>query len=204
VLRAFRAFAARHSDAVLVTSWHSPWPITALTINEDCMLEPLPLTAEGRIDATGWATANGVSADQFIDLGIVPNHLMARVLREMDVAVFPNRCEGGTNLVAMECMACGVPAIVTDATGQCDLVATGATFPLRRLSPVVRAGVGTDGWGECDVEEILESLEYVYANREAAQCRGLLGARAMAEWSWRAQIGTLHAALAPLGVRAAA
>jgi glycosyltransferase involved in cell wall biosynthesis len=129
---------------------------------------------------------------------------MARVLREMDVAVFPNRCEGGTNLVAMECMACGVPTIVADSTGQRDLVATDTTFPLRRLAPVVRADIGTEGWGECDVGEILESLEYIYGNREAARRRGLLGARVMRDWNWRDQIGELHAALAPLGARAAA
>jgi len=204
VLRAFRSFAARHPEAILVTSWHSPWPVTALTVNEGSTLQPLSLTAEGRIDAAGWAVANGISPDQYIDLGVVPNHLMARVLREMDVAVFPNRCEGGTNLVAMECMACGVPAVVADNTGQRDLVATDTTFPLRRLAPVVRPDFGTEGWGECDVEEILESLEYVYANREAARRRGLLGARVMRDWNWRDQIGELHAALAPLGVRAAA
>jgi glycosyltransferase involved in cell wall biosynthesis len=204
VLRAFRAFAARHPEAVLVTSWHSPWPVTALSINEGSMLQPLSLTADGRIDAAGWAVANGISPEKFIDLGVVPNHLMARVLREMDVAVFPNRCEGGTNLVAMECMACGVPAIVADNTGQRDLVATDTTFPLRHLTPVVRADTGTDGWGECDVQEIVELLEYVHANREAARRRGLLGARLMRDWNWRDQIGELHAALAPLGVRAAA
>jgi glycosyltransferase involved in cell wall biosynthesis len=204
LLLAFRAFAARHPDAVLVSSWHSPWPVTALTVNENAGIVPLRLGADGRIDATNWAVENGVPADQFIDLGTVPNHLMARVLREMDVAVFPNRCEGGTNLVAMECMACAVPVILANCTGQRDLVATGAPYPLDRLSPATRVDFGTDGWGECDVEEILEMLEYVYAHRDKARRRGEAGARAMEALSWRNQIGQLHRALAPLGVAAAA
>jgi hypothetical protein len=37
---------------------------------------------------------------------------MAGLLRDVDLAVFPNRCEGGTNLVAMECLAAGVPTVL--------------------------------------------------------------------------------------------
>jgi len=198
VLLAFRAFAARHDDAVLVASWHSPWPVTALTVNDNAAIAPVRLAADGRVDAAAWAAGNGIAPDKFIDLGVVPNHLMARVLREMDVAVFPNRCEGGTNLVAMECMACGVPSIVADNTGQCDLVATGAPYALTRQRAVRLADVGTDGWGECDVEEIVETLEQVYSDRAEARRRGAAGAVAMAGWQWQHQIARLHAVLAPL------
>ncbi len=44
-----------------------------------------------------WAAENGVPSDQFIDLGMKPNEEMPNYLRDMDLAVFPNRCEGGTN-----------------------------------------------------------------------------------------------------------
>jgi glycosyltransferase involved in cell wall biosynthesis len=39
-----------------------------------------------------------------------------------DIAVFPNRAEGGTNLVAMECIASGIPTILNPETGQRDLL----------------------------------------------------------------------------------
>jgi glycosyltransferase involved in cell wall biosynthesis len=204
LLQAFRIFAARHSEAVLVTSWHSPWPVTALTVNENESLAPLCLTSEGRLDASGWAAANGIAEDQFIDLGMIPNHLIGRVLREMDVAVFPNRCEGGTNLVAMECMACGVPTILADCAGQRDLVATGAPYALDQLKPAARVAFGTDGWGECNVEQIVFLLEQVYTDRAEARRRGQACAEAMQHWSWRNQISKLHSVLTPLGVRAAA
>lgn len=198
VLLAFAAFARRHSDAVLVTAWHSPWPIAAVTVNANPAVVPVGFDTEGRLDTTGWAVANGVPADQFIDLGSVPNHLMARVLREMDVAVFPNRCEGGTNLVAMECMACGLPTIVADNTGQRDLVATGATYALSRQLPVPSPDGTTEGWGESEVDEILDALEHVYAHRDQARQRGAAGAAVMQGWTWRNQIARLHAVLAPL------
>jgi glycosyltransferase involved in cell wall biosynthesis len=204
VLLAFAAFAARHRDAVLVTSWHSPWPVAALTVNANPAVAPVQLTDDGRLDPTAWAAANGVPPEQFLDLGVVPNHLMPRVLREMDVAVFPNRCEGGTNLVAMECMACGVPAIVADNTGQRDLIATGAAYSLRRQDAVPNGDGGTEGWGESDVEEIVAGLEHFHANRDKAQRRGTAGAAAMQAFAWRNQIEKLRDVLAPLASRAAA
>jgi glycosyltransferase involved in cell wall biosynthesis len=196
VLLAFRAFARRHPEAVLVTAWHSPWPEVAVTLNRNPAIAPIAPDENGRIDVAGWARANGLPAEQFIDVGSIPNHLMARVLREMDVAVFPNRCEGGTNLVAMECLACGVPTIVSDNTGHQDLIATGAPYALTRQRPVALDGTGTEGWGESCVEEMVEALERVWNDRQAARRRGAYGAATMEDWSWRRQIGRLHDTLA--------
>jgi glycosyltransferase involved in cell wall biosynthesis len=145
VLLAFRAFASRHREAVLATAWHSPWPRLAVTLNSNSALAPIGLDAEGKVDGAASAAANGLAEDQFIDIGCVPNHLIAQVLRETDVALFPNRCEGGTKLVAMECMASGVPTIVSDNTGHKDLVAIGAPYALNRQRPVAIRDFGTDG-----------------------------------------------------------
>ena len=196
VLLAFKAFSARHPEAVLATAWHSPWAAPALTLNGNPKLAPVVLTAEGAVDMAGWVTANGISQENYIDLGVTPNHLMPRVLREMDVALFPNRCEGGTNLVAMECMAVGLPTIVSNNTGHMDLVATNAPYVLEHQGPVQPVMGGTEGWGECDVDEIVEMLEKVWSDRDEARRKGLQGAEAMAKWSWRNQIGQLHDTLA--------
>jgi glycosyltransferase involved in cell wall biosynthesis len=192
VVIAFRAFAKRHPEAILVTAWHSPWPITAVTINSNPALFPISLTEDGESDISGWIAGNGIGADQFIDLGTIPNHQMARVLREMDVAVFPNRCEGGTNLVAMECMACGIPTILSDNTGHKDLIAADNCYVLSRQSAIILDDRGTQGWGESDVDEIVESLEAVWQQRDESRRRGAMGAEAMAQLSWRRQIGRLH------------
>ena len=196
VLLAFRAFAQRHPEAILVTAWHSPWPQLAITLNGP-HIAPVPFDATGAVRIADWAVANGIPADQVIDLGGIPNYRMAGVLREMDVALFPNRCEGGTNLVAMECMACGLPVIVSNNTGHKDLVATGAPFVLARQRPVPDIGGGTEGWGESDVEEMVEALETAWRDRDQARRRGEAGAAAMAGWNWRQQVGRLHDALAP-------
>lgn len=198
VLLAFRAFASRHPEALLVTAWHSPWASPALTINQNSAVAPVSLTEDGQVDILGWVAANNVAAESFIDVGAIPNHLMPRVVREADVALFPNRCEGGTNLVAMECMAAGIPTILSANTGHKDLIATGAPYALTRQGKVDSPGIGTEGWGESDIDEIVETLEHVWAHREEAKLRGLAGAEAMAKLSWRNQIGRLHETLAPL------
>lgn len=198
VMLAFKAFAARHPDAVLVTAWHSPWPALASTVNGNPAIAPMVYNAEGTINTLAWAQANGVNPEQVIDIGVVPNHLMPAILREMDVGLFPNRCEGGTNLVAMETMACGVPVIVSDNTGHKDLTATATTYSLTRQGVISEfAGMGTEGWGESDVDEIVAALETIYADRRAAATRGLAGAAVLTGWSWENQIARLHQTLAP-------
>jgi len=200
VLLAFRAFAQRHPEAILVTAWHSPWAKGALTLNANPAIVPVELTEEGKADIAGWAAANGIAAKNFIDLGPTLNHLMPRVLREMDVALFPNRCEGGTNLVAMECLAAGIPTIVSHNTGHKDLTSTGAPYALTRQGPVSSDRSGTEGWGESDIDEIVEALEQVWQDRDAARQRGLVGAQAIAQWNWRTQIGQLHETLTAEGL----
>lgn len=42
---------------------------------------------------------------------------LAEALAEADVALFPNRGEGGTNLMAMQAMASGVPTVLSANSG---------------------------------------------------------------------------------------
>ena len=103
----------------------------------------------------------------------------------------------GTNLVAMECLACGVPAIVAANTGQVDLLASEGCLPLRRQAPVEVSGLGTAGWGESDVEEIVEALETLYRDREAARTMGARGAAFMARHDWANQMALLKESIRP-------
>jgi glycosyltransferase involved in cell wall biosynthesis len=105
----------------------------------------------------------------------------------MDVALFPNRAEGGTNLVAMEAMACGVPTILSRNTGHTDLIEDENCYPLVEQRPLSgeEAGFGgVAGWGESDIDEIVEALERVYAHREEARQRGLAGAATLGQFTW--------------------
>jgi len=152
VVKAFRIFAEKHKDAMLVTAWHSPWPQLAKGMDLDL----------------------SKFADRVIDVGAVPNGQMAPIYRECDVALFPNRAEGGTNLVAMECIACGVPTIVSSNTGHLDLLDVPGVMGLQIGRPPL--GEWSE-WGECDVDEIVHELETAYRNHGGVRVTDPMGPR---------------------------
>jgi glycosyltransferase involved in cell wall biosynthesis len=139
VVKAFRIFAEKYSEAVLVTAWRSPWP--SLRGNMD-------------LDLSAYEAC-------VIDVGTVANPRFAPIYRECDVALFPNRAEGGTNQVAMECIACGVPTILSANTGHRDIMHAAGVIALRQQTRV-------DGqwseWGESDIDEIIAALERVHSS----------------------------------------
>ncbi len=194
VIAAFRAFRERHPDALLMLAWHNQWPQTMGEIATRGHVTGVPdVGPGGRLDIVGWLAKNGVPADAVVDLGKVANREMGGFLREADVALFPNRCEGGTNLVAMECMAAAVPTILSANTGHLDIAADAHALVLRRQEAVSTTPFfrGVEGWGESSVDEAVAALESVYADRGAAVELGRRGSRAMHELSWDAQIGKM-------------
>jgi glycosyltransferase involved in cell wall biosynthesis len=180
VIAAWRIFAARHPDALLISAWHNHWPDGARGIDASRRAAPLPFRTDGTPDIAAWVAANGIKPDQFLDLGVVPNALLAPILREADAAIFPNRCEGGTNLVAMEAMACGVPTILSANTGHLDLIRDGAALALTDQ----RAIASAPGWRESNIEEILAALEALYTDRARAREIGAAGAKLLAGLTW--------------------
>ena len=180
VIAAWRIFAERHPDALLIAGWHNHWPEGARSIDVSRRAKPLPFRADGAPDIAAWVAANGIRAEQFLDLGVVPNALLPAMLREADAALFPNRCEGGTNLVAMEAMACGVPCILSANTGHLDLIQDGSALPLTDQRPIPTA----PGWCESDIEEILAALETLYTDRARAAAIGTAGAKLLAGLTW--------------------
>jgi glycosyltransferase involved in cell wall biosynthesis len=187
-LAAFARFARRHPEALLVVAWHNPWPALVRSLDASPALGgPVPVGPDGSVDVAGWVRAAGVPAGQFLDLGAVPNASLPAVLREMDVAIFPNRCEGGTNLVAMECMACGVPTVLSANTGHLDLIDGDNCYVLQRQAPLTAecAGVAdVPGWGESSVPELAEVLERVFSEKTEAVRRGRQGAETAGRLTW--------------------
>lgn len=196
VLAAFKKFHARHSDAALVTAWHNLWPQSAQSIVMGGLVDNSPKVVDnGMLDINGWLVGNGLPMGSFLDLGIVPNLFMPQVLREMDAAVFPNRCEGGTNLVAMECMACGLPVVLSANTGHMDIIRPDNCYTLQNQKPInVPGTVGTEGWTQSDPDELVDRLEEIYAARSQAMRKGMAAANFMMGLNWSAQLEKFIAA----------
>ena len=163
VIQTFKRLLAVYPDALLLTAWQNPWPQTVQGFATlPTSTEPAALTA--------WLVAQGIPAANHVEIGKAPHHTLPYYLRCADVALFPNRCEGGTNLVAMEAMACGIPTILSNGTGHLDIA--GYRINGRPVAPAHGYG-GTEGWVECEPEELALGLRY------------LLGETSLPVPSWR-------------------
>lgn len=182
IIAAFKIFHARHPDAILMTAWaNAYWPERKEKFDVNSVVEGAPTNIDGKLDIHGWLGANGIPGDAVIDLGPQPNHYMGNHIRNCDVALFANRCEGGTNLVAMEAMACGIPVILPRHTGHLDLMTSPDTvYTLDHQTPAPIFS----SWFDADVEEMVERLEEVYQDHQTAQRRATNAANFMIGWGW--------------------
>jgi glycosyltransferase involved in cell wall biosynthesis len=172
-LRAFREFSRRHADAVLVTAWHSPWPSISKGF-KGTLDVPLSLDERGFVNIKKWVADNGVDPSRVVEVFCTPNALMPTLLREVHVALQASRAEACTNLPAMEAMACGVPVIIADNTGMKDLITEDNCVRLSRQDVVTleSGSCSTVGWGESNVDEIVEALEMLYSDRKRGEAIG--------------------------------
>ena len=194
VIAAFREFHTRHPEALLVFAWGNQWPGIMPTIANSPYVEGAPdVVGESEMLIDEWLVENGLSEDSFVNLGMTPNKDMPDILASVDAAVFPNRCEPGTNLVAMEALASGLPTILAANTGQLDLIGDGNCYPLENQTPIAPYPPyeGVEGWREPTVEETVERLEEIYRNRDEAARRGNAAAKFMQNFTWSKQIPRL-------------
>ncbi len=164
VVAAFRDFKAKHKEALLITAWYNAWPNTMVGIDAMGYVKGRPTFANGLSDLPAWLEANGIAKQDHIDLGLIEPPYLAQAMRECDCAVFPNRAEGGTNLVAMEAIACGLLTMTSPATGHADLPTSlpGSTpDPVTVDCPLYRE---MRGWQEMPPHGIAEAMELVWTH----------------------------------------
>ncbi len=204
VIRAFAKFHERYPDSQLVLAWQSPWPSIARSITWAGLVDTSPaIGPDHRLQLGLWLEQLGLQKDAVDILGLLPNHQMPEILSTVDCALFPNRCEGGTNLVAMEAMAAGVPVILSANTGHLDLIEGDNCLALYDQKPVaqprgISQKMGLVGWGESSIDEIIGHLEILYHDHARARTIGLAGAQRLSRLTWPGQIDRLIEAIGPL------
>ncbi|QWC97005.1 glycosyltransferase family 4 protein [Polynucleobacter paneuropaeus] len=163
-LAAFSKFAEKYPDALLINTWRSPWEGEIIsTINQSGLCNPYIPSEDVNESLKTWIRRNGVSEDQFLCLGPTPNFMMPEIFREVDLAVFPNRCEGGTNLVAMEALSSGISCAISKNTGHLDLIKGNNCIVLNSQSRVISQNtINTTDWGESSVDELIAVMEMAY------------------------------------------
>ena len=200
VIAAFRRLLRVHPDALLIAAWGNIGHIGLETIAASPHVQGAP--ERGRADAIGpWLEANGIPRSNVFLIPCVVNRQLPHIIKQADVAVFASRCEGGTNLMAMETLACGVPTLISANTGHLDLLAMGFGHALpmgqvgsAQVDPNIHRSYGGDPlglWGETDPEELLCWWLRIAANREEWRCNGLKHADAVKSLSWRESMSKL-------------
>jgi len=190
VVAAFRQVLETYPDAVLVTAWDNPWPQTMDGIWLAGHVKGVPAIRQGKADVIGWLVANGIPADSVVDVGKVNPLELSAIVRSCDVGVFPNRCEGATNMVLVEALASGLPCVATVGHGQGML--TDAVWPMASRGQVPRGcrlfgtqDLTADGWTEADPTDVAQAV------REAldATVRHTVRHTVSQDWTWHA-LGT--------------
>lgn len=116
---------------------------------------------------------------------------MRRMLRFMDVSVFPTRGEG-FGLIGMEHGSCGLPVIHSRSSGCLEYVDCGAFLP---VSCDKEEFLFVERFLEMDAprkSEIADHLMWCYKNREEARVFGLKASEIIRrDWTWRRTISQL-------------
>jgi glycosyltransferase involved in cell wall biosynthesis len=188
VIRAFKHIQHKYRDVTLITAWHNFWPQSMNTMvgSPHISFSPSQSPCEEVIRKT--LVDNGVNLDRVIILPALPNVMMARIYKNTDIGLFTNRCEGGTNLVLMEYMACGKPVIATYNTGHMDILTGQNAILLKQMTPlVISDGTKTVAhWNEPNIDELIAHLEEAYINRHSLRALGLQAGRDLSKKTWKA------------------
>jgi glycosyltransferase involved in cell wall biosynthesis len=195
VIAAMRIFMERHKDAYLVCSWINQWPFSLATMasSPHIIFHPSNNDCEKILHQTLYD--NNIPKEHVYLAPLIDNSLIRQVYQQTDIGVFPNRCEGGNNMVMCEYMACGKTVIASDATGHTDIITAHNAFPLNNYTPILvkdNTGQPSAIWHETSVEEIVEQLEFAYHNRDICNEKSNVAAEDMKRLSWSRAAQQFH------------
>ncbi len=205
VFEAFKLIQDKIPNAILVAGWH--WVMEAALAKQfnNIKVAHVPWVIEKKekdvevVNMMQTAINYGIDANRVISLKMMPSHRMAQIMQQCHMAVFPNRAEGGTNLVAMEAIATGLPSVVGYNTGQKDLfkicpdlheIGLTSDTNIRVLDPETKENT-TNEWGFHNPNEVADRILQIYNNYDHYQQLGKKMAVQMTAFSWERQINLL-------------
>jgi glycosyltransferase involved in cell wall biosynthesis len=132
---------------------------------------------------------NGLDSSRIVTCDLMPPELQRELYRNTDVGVFPNRCEGGTNLVLMEYMGCGKPVIASCTSGHQDIISEGNALLLKDLKDYHIAGADRQlvaRWQEPSLDELIARIEWAYHHRDETRRLGRNAGEDLKRFTWEA------------------
>ncbi|MGD9950494.1 MAG: glycosyltransferase family 4 protein [Desulfobulbus sp.] len=187
VLSAFRKIQKKYADIILMNMWYNFWPESMAMFQHSRHIMFSPYGNDWNEFMHHIYRINGLDPKRIITLGAIDNEQLAAIYAKTDLGVFPNRCEGGTNLVLMEYMACGKPVIASYTSGHKDVLSPSNSLQLDNLTPYpiydANKALWAD-WEEPSVDQLVEQIEYAYHHRQEIQRIGEQAGRDMLGFTW--------------------
>ncbi len=188
VLAAVKILQQKLPDVVLINAWYNMWPGTmhSMSASKHIKYEYKGDTWAGFM--VNLCKINGINGEKIFTLPLIPNDKLRDLYLSSDIGLFPNRCEGGTNLVLMEYMACGKPVIASYNSGHKDILTNENSLPLinmREFKLYDNDKHLVADWEEPDIDEIVAKLEYAYFNRDEVKKVGKNAGEFMRCYTWK-------------------
>jgi len=189
VIRAYKVLQDRHRDVMLVNSWYNGWPQFRDTMSASKLIRYVPFNNN---DYVAWInellTSHGIDIERVITVLPRPHRLLPDLYHATDLGLFPNRVEGGNNMVLMEYLSCGKPAIASFNSGHTDILHRNNAVLIEGHRPMERRSDDnelTAVWNDPSLDETIDKLEWCYHNREKLEPLAQRGAADMRELPWR-------------------
>jgi glycosyltransferase involved in cell wall biosynthesis len=194
VVRAFKVLQDKYDDVLLMTAWHNPFRPSLDTIQASRLVRFTSTSTDWPSLVRDFFVENGIDPRRTVNLGPKPNFVMSRFYKQTDVGLFPNRCEGGTNLVLMEYMACGKPVIASNSTGHRDILTSKNSIPLTDLKTmcIQRDAIEVARWDDPDLDEVVAALEFAYQNRDRLAPLARQAGDDLGRFTWRSTAEQFH------------
>ncbi len=187
VIKAFKILQQKYSDMILINAWYNLWSDVIASMQYSKYIN-------FKMEGNNWQDkmeslfqANEIDSSKIFSLPLVPNGKMRELYLKSDVGLFPNRCEGGTNLVMMEYMACGKAVIASYNSGHKDILNESNSLQLKTMNDFRlfddEKNLIAD-WSEPELDEIIEHIEYAYNNREEIEKIGKTAGEHLKRFTW--------------------
>jgi glycosyltransferase involved in cell wall biosynthesis len=186
VIKAYKVLQDRYSDVLLITSWFNQWPQSVNTMAGSPYLN-FQMTTDNFNELINQVLVdNGIDLNRVIQLPAYPNLMMPRIYKNTDLGFFPNRCEGGTNLVLMEYMACGKPVLGSFNSGHKDILTNDNAIRINQMGVLKVSVNGTETavWDEPFLDETIEKLDWAYQHRNEIKVLGKQAGLDLAALTW--------------------
>ncbi len=203
VLRAVSILQQKYSDIILVNAWYNMWVSTMTSMRESKHISFNPRGNSWFEFVTNLCTENKLEISRVISLPLTDNKLLPDIYSKTDIGLFPNRCEGGTNLVLMEYMACGKPVIASYNSGHTDVLTERNSIRLLEQNPYHILDANNNliaDWREPSLDEIISQLEWAYQHRQEIKIIGNEAGEFMKNFTWRKSAESLLKTISSAGL----